>query len=105
MSAHDVLQVPMELDGQQLPDLPSDCPACSRPICATCRSTWHSGLVSKVVVTICCYYPSDACMLHDVCDQCRASKAPGHAEDIIRHAIDFGLNILLPVAQWTVEKS
>uniref|UniRef100_A0A383WBS0 RING-type domain-containing protein n=1 Tax=Tetradesmus obliquus TaxID=3088 RepID=A0A383WBS0_TETOB len=37
-------QVPMELDGQQLPDLPSDCPACSRPICATCRSTWHSGL-------------------------------------------------------------
>lgn len=39
----------MELDAQQLPDMPSDCPSCNRPICPTCRSTWHSGLVSAAV--------------------------------------------------------
>eukprot|EP00879_Flechtneria_rotunda_P022743 GHRR01024019.1.p1 GENE.GHRR01024019.1~~GHRR01024019.1.p1 ORF type:complete len:196 (+),score=64.96 GHRR01024019.1:597-1184(+) len=36
-------QMPLELD-VQLPDMPSDCPSCNRPVCGTCRSKWHSGL-------------------------------------------------------------
>jgi hypothetical protein len=38
--------VPLEFPDEPLPDVPLDCPSCQRAVCSTCRSKWHSGLVS-----------------------------------------------------------
>lgn len=40
------VQVPLEFPDEPLPDVPLDCPSCQRAVCSTCRSKWHSGLVS-----------------------------------------------------------
>lgn len=40
------MQVPLEFPDEPLPDVPLDCPSCQRAVCSTCRSKWHSGLVS-----------------------------------------------------------
>lgn len=30
-----------------MPGCPQDCPACSGPVCGTCRSKWHAGMVRR----------------------------------------------------------
>lgn len=57
-------QVPLEFPDDPLPDVPMDCPSCQRAVCSTCRSKWHSGLVSshpawavqQLAVSVCAYY-------------------------------------------------
>jgi hypothetical protein len=47
------MQVPLEFPDEPLPDVPLDCPSCQRAVCSTCRSKWHSGLVSLRDMQLC----------------------------------------------------